>query len=215
MHLSTPFRVPRRGSSQFCRIEIAPRRFSLPLCRITTGTRGAGGVVRVRTVIRESFHPLKSETLLRLLHRHQFLLHGPTISRLHVYAKYVCLSLRQQATKHRTSCNHIMLLERAAANHRERERERKREGERKLEGWWWCLLLGPSLNRNAVCHGLKSPQMDPPGKGREPVAGCQRARRHIVACGRAEKREAGNSFSMTKPYIGGHATYSKFLATSD
>ena len=146
MHLSTPFRVPRRGSSQFCRIEIAPRRFSLPLCRITTGTRGAGGVVRVRTVIRESFHPLKSETLLRLLHRHQFLLHGPTISRLHVYAKYVCLSLRQQATKHRTSCNHIMLLERAAANHREREREREKErGREKARGLVVVLAARPVL----------------------------------------------------------------------
>ena len=195
---------------------------------------GRGGSFALRTVIRESFHPLKSETLLRLLRRHQFhrLLYNFPRSDTYTRVKYVCLSPRWQATEHRTSCNHITLLERAAANHPEKERAREREtvkrryryGYRKSEN-----KLG--REREGVGGACRGPVLKP--ERRLPrieitANGCSGQREEertllllLVAelsestttrsslalsrVGEAEKRVAGNSFSMTKPYIGGHA----------
>ena len=122
----------------------------VPLCRITTGTREGrrGETARVRTVIRESFHPLKSGTLLRLLHR-AFLL--PSSYR---YTRTTFIT--RARTEDRTRRVITSPTPRTSIRE-EKGREEEEEG----------MLVGcPSLNRNAVCHGLKSPQMDPPGKGR-------------------------------------------------
>lgn len=84
-----------------------------------------GEIARVRTVIRESFHPLKSGTLLRLLHR--FLL--PSSYR---YTRTTFIVKRARArTEDRTSCNHIT----DSSNGHPRREEKRREE----EGARWML----------------------------------------------------------------------------
>lgn len=139
--------------SSSCRIEITRLSLSpFPLCQITTGTRGEKR--RDRSRANGNSRKLSS---VKIRNSPKALTPIPSPFFLQTRTTFIVKRARAR-TEDRTSCNHITD---SSNGHPRREEKRRR---RRLVG---CSI--PSLNRNAVCHGLKSPQMDPPGKGR--VAG--------------------------------------------
>lgn len=180
--------------SSSCRIEITRLSLSpFPLCQITTGTRGEKR--RDRSRANGNSRKLSS---VKIRNSPKALTPIPSPFFLQTRTTFIVKRARAR-TEDRTSCNHIT----DSSNGHPRREEKRREE----EGARW--MLDPVLKPER-----RLPRIEITANG----STWQRESRRSPAVrggGRKKKRVAGNSFSMTKPYIGGGAIYRKSLATSD